>query len=215
MVTWEHRTLCRKRRTTSERERTRRFFDRTSLAYLVIERVVVPEYRELLARLRLSPALSVLDLGTGSGALALALSERGHDVTGFDFSAKLLRRAKRLVPRARFETRDITRLSGVPDRSYDVVTMAYVLHGMPPRHRQDVLRAAARIARHRVLVVDYRRPGTLFTQLIEWIEGPHYFEFVRKPLSETLHACGLSVCERTRTRTGGGAWLCVPDRRVS
>ena len=215
LASWEHGALWLKRKTTSERERTRRFFDRTSLAFLVIERVVVPEYRELFSRLQLPSQMSVLDLGTGSGALALVMSERGHPVTGFDFSHKLLQRAKRLVPNARFEVRDITSLSEIQQRSYDLVTMAYVLHGMPPRHRKAVLRAAARIARQRVLVIDYWRRGPLFTQFIEWIEGPHYFEFVRRPLADTLHTCGLTICERTRTRTGGGAWLCIPNQRVS
>jgi len=197
-----------------EREKTRRFFDRTGAAFLVIERVVVPEYRELLARLRLPHDLTVLDLGTGTGALALALAERGHPVVGFDFSEKLLRRARRLVPNATFEAHDITELDDVPDRSYDLVVMSYVLHGMSPALRTSVLRAAARIAKRQVLVIDYRRSGNALTRLIEWVEGPHYFEFVKTPFSETLHACGLTVSERTKTRTGGGAWLCVPNPQV-
>lgn len=198
----------------AERERTRRFFDKTGAAFLVIERVVVPEYRELLARLRLPHDLTVLDLGTGTGALALALAERGHQVTGFDFSEKLLRRARRLVPNATFEAHDIIELHDVSDRSYDLVVMSYVLHGMSPALRASVLRAAARIAKRQVLVIDYRRSGNALTRLIEWVEGPHYFEFVKTPFSETLHACGLIVSERTKTRTGGGAWLCVPNPPV-
>ncbi|MFW5738956.1 MAG: hypothetical protein ACOC1F_01175, partial [Myxococcota bacterium] len=76
----------------------------------------------------------------------------------------------------------------------------------------SALRQAARIARHHVLVVDYRRPGNALTRLVEWVEGPHYFEFVQHPFSDTLHACGLTISARTKTRTGGGAWLCVPNR---
>lgn len=215
MVLCKPRSLPRPWAGKDERDQTRRFFNRTSLAFLVIERVVIPEYRELLARLRLPGHLNMLDLGTGTGALALALTERGHVVTGFDFSDRLLRRARRRVPGARFEVRDITQLDAIPERSYDVVVMGYVLHGMSPHLRSAVLHAAARIARHYVLVIDYRGPGNLLTRLIEWVEGPHYVEFVHNSLSDTLHTCGLTISQRTKTRTGGGAWLCVPIRPVS
>ena len=41
------------------------------------------------------PRSRVLDLGTGTGDLAVALARRGHRVTGLDASAKMLTTAQR------------------------------------------------------------------------------------------------------------------------
>jgi SAM-dependent methyltransferase len=49
----------------------------------------------------------VLDMGCGAGHLAELLAERGIvDYTGFDFSAKRLEQARRVVPAFRFEVAD-------------------------------------------------------------------------------------------------------------
>ncbi len=197
-----------------ERRRARRFFNKTGLAFPVIERVVVPEYRELTARLRLDPSWSVLDVGTGTGALAQTLAERGHRVVGVDFSEKLLARARRRVPGVDFEHADILAPGTMQGRRFDLVTMAYVLHGMSPALRRQVLVRARELATRHVLIVDYARRGTWLTRLVEWVEGPHYFEFIRQPFAPALWDAGLGVTLRGRTRSGGGFWLCF-DRSVA
>jgi SAM-dependent methyltransferase len=192
----------------AERDRTRAFFDRTAFAFRVIERVVLPEYRDTLARLRLPLSFTVVDFGTGTGSLARAFWERGHRVVGVDFSESLLRRARKLSPGVRFDLRDIVDLETLPDGAFDVVAMGYVLHGMPPTLRARALRLAGRIAAHHVLVIDHGQHGGWFTRLIEWVEGPHYAEYTRRPLRETLESCGLEIVEQDRTRSGGRSWLC-------
>lgn len=193
-----------------ERHRTRAFFDRTTLAFHVIERVLSPEYQDALSRLRLPLSYSVLDLGTGTGALARAFWERGHQVTGVDFSESLLRRARKLSPGIRFELRDILDLEALPTGAFDVVAMGYVLHGMPLRLRERTLRLAGRLASQRVLVIDHGQRTGWLNYLVEWVEGPHYFEYIQRPLRDTLHACGLPIIQTGRTRTGGRLWLCRP-----
>jgi hypothetical protein len=47
-----------------ERRRARRFFNRMSPLYPIVERHLFPQYRDVLARLALPPELSVLDLAT-------------------------------------------------------------------------------------------------------------------------------------------------------
>lgn len=87
-----------------ERRRARRFFNRMSPLYPIIERHLFPQYRDVLDRLALPPELSVLDLATGTGLLAGAFAERGHAVVGLDFADKLLNRARQRFPQPRSPT---------------------------------------------------------------------------------------------------------------
>lgn len=205
-MTWEHHQDV-------ERRHARRFFNKARWAFPVIERVVVPEYRDLTERLALDPSWSVLDVGTGTGALAQAFVERGHSVTGIDFSERLLARARARVPSARFEHADVLSPETLRGERFDLVTMGYVLHGMSPPLRMQLLARVRELAARHVLIVDYARRGTLLTRFIEWVEGPHYFEFIREPLAPKLLDAGLGVSLRGRTRTGGGYWLCFARRR--
>ena len=190
-----------------ERGRTRRFFNLVAPAFHVIDRRLLPEYRRVLETLSLEPELSILDLATGTGTLAAAFAERGHRVAGIDFAARLLRRARRRLPQADFRLMDLADLPLLPDDAYDVVTLAYVLHGMPPQMRRFALCQARRLARRYVLVFDYSGPGRWHVRLIEWIEGPHYPSFVARPLAELAAETGLTVEREERTSSAGACWL--------
>jgi ubiquinone/menaquinone biosynthesis C-methylase UbiE len=189
-----------------ERHRTRRFFNLVAPAFHVIDRRLLPEYRRALEILGLEPELSVLDLATGTGTLAAAFAERGHRVAGIDFAARLLRRARRRLPQADFRLMDVADLPQLPDDTYDVVALAYVLHGMPPDMRRFALCQAGRLARRHVLVFDYSGPGPWYVRLIEWIEGPHYPSFVARSLADLAADAGLIV-ERKEPTCGGSCWL--------
>jgi ubiquinone/menaquinone biosynthesis C-methylase UbiE len=190
----------------AERGRTRRFFNLIAPAFHVIDRRLLPEYRQALETLSLDPGLSVLDLATGTGTLAAAFAERGHRVAGIDFAARLLRRARRRLPQADFRLMDLADLPLLPDDAYDVVTLAYVLHGMPPQMRRFALCEAHRLARRYVLVFDYSGPGPWYVRFIEWIEGPHYPSFFDRPLADLAAKAGLIV-RREEPTCGGACWL--------
>lgn len=74
--------------------------------------------------------LDVLDVGTGTGFVALILAELGHRVTGIDWSATMLDQARE---KAQNEGLDITFIEGeienlpFPDASFDLVVARHVL----------------------------------------------------------------------------------------
>ncbi len=197
-------------RSRAERRRTRRFFNRVAPAFHVIDRNLLPAYREVLATLGLDPALTVLDVATGTGTLALAFAERGHTVTGIDFAERLLAKARRRLPGADLRLMDLVELPRFPDRSFDVVTTAYLLHGLPPGLRRFTLCEARRLARRHVLVFDYPGPGPWYVRIIEAIEGPHYPGFVARPFADLAAEAGLEVVLGGETSRHGGWWLCRP-----
>lgn len=75
----------------------------------------------------------VLDLGCGTGTYAVALGERGFDVTGVDFAPMMLRRAEAkagpMLGRAvHFELGDFNRPLAFPDGAFDAVVCVCALH---------------------------------------------------------------------------------------
>ena len=73
-----------------------------------------------------TPPARVLDLGTGSGAIARLAAERwpAAEVTGADLSAGMVAEARRLAssPGQRYEVADASALP-YPDESFDLVTL--------------------------------------------------------------------------------------------
>jgi ubiquinone/menaquinone biosynthesis C-methylase UbiE len=169
------------------------------------------EYARALDRLELPPGLEVLDLGTGTGNLAAALAARGHRVTGLDFSERSLARARRSTPGARLILADLAELDAVRDRSFDLVSLAFVLHGLPAELRGAVVAHAARIARRAVLVIDHAARGAWYVRLVEHFEGPNYRSWLAAPFAAQLADTGLEVAAHGETSTITGYWLARPS----
>ncbi|APX34869.1 hypothetical protein BH708_12835 [Brachybacterium sp. P6-10-X1] len=67
-----------------------------------------------------------LDAACGTGAVARQLVDRGHDVTGVDFSEVMMTRARQAVPEADFVTGELTALP-LPDGDVDHVVCSLAL----------------------------------------------------------------------------------------
>jgi len=108
------------------------------------------------------PAATVLDVGAGDGKLARLLLEQRPDlkIEGVD----PLVRPETAIPVTAFDGKRLP----YPDRSFDVVLFVDVLH-----HTDDpavLLREAARVARHGVVIKDHTRHGQLSRQILRFMD---------------------------------------------
>jgi putative AdoMet-dependent methyltransferase len=112
-------------------------------------------YDRVLARVvelaDLTPGMTVLELGPGTGNLTAQLVERGAAVWALDFSAEMLARARARVPAATLAQAHL--LGDFPPdfhRPFDCVVSTYTFHEFPLPDKLALLRRLFR---------DHLRPG--------------------------------------------------------
>lgn len=137
----------------------------------------------LVAAVRRNHPAAVLDLATGSGDVAFALSRGlppGVDITGMDFCAPMLAEAEKKQRRAGSRYANITFREGdglalpVADAQFDAVTISFGLRNMADRHRaltemRRVLRPGGRFH-----VLEFSQPQAWFR--------PLYYLYLRRLL---------------------------------
>jgi SAM-dependent methyltransferase len=115
----------------------------------------------------LQPGESVLDVGCGTGTLALTAKRRvgaSGAVVGIDASPEMIERAKRKALKAgvevQFQTALVERLP-FPDASFDVVFSTLMLHHLPRPVREQCAREMRRVIKPdgRIVAVDFATPA--------------------------------------------------------
>jgi SAM-dependent methyltransferase len=84
----------------------------------------------LLEAVRLAPGMKLLDVPTGSGALAAEATRRGASVVGIDIAPGMITQAKKLHPGIDFQVGDVEHLP-VADGALDAVVCAFGLGHFP------------------------------------------------------------------------------------
>jgi ubiquinone/menaquinone biosynthesis C-methylase UbiE len=121
-------------------------------------------FRERLVRLaRLEPGQSVLDIGCGTGSLAIAAKRRlgpSGTVQGIDASPEMIARARRKASKAGLDvpfTNGVVESLPFPGGHFDAVLSTLMLHHLPRETRQQCAREMRRVLKPggRVLAVDF------------------------------------------------------------
>jgi SAM-dependent methyltransferase len=131
-----------------------------------------------------------LDIGCGTGAFTAALRAEGWAVQGVDVAPAMIREARKSG--APCSVADALEGLSHEDQSFDLVSAAYVAHGLRRDDRRKLYAEARRLSRGVVLFHDYNPRRRLLTSLVELVEGGDYFNFI-KAIPEELGAVFSAV----------------------
>lgn len=128
------------------------------------------------------PGSRLLEIGCGTGTLAILAARAGAEVLGFDVSGSMLEVARDRVeaaglsPRVQLEERGVSSMDGLTSDSFDVVTATLVFSELSPDERAYAVRHAHRVLHPggRLALADEVRPRG---RLKRWAHGA-----VRVPL---------------------------------
>lgn len=171
----------------------------------------------LVARLREAKARRILDLGCGTGAMALALARElpDADVIGIDGDPDVLRRARAKVASAGVEVKLQEAMADrlpLEDASVDAVVSTLVFHHLPPEVKRGALAEVCRVLvpGGRLLICDVGRAsdplmrGLFFAiQLLDGFATTR--ENIQGKLPRIVEDAGFTdIAVARRFRTGGG-----------
>ena len=167
---------------------------------------------------KVAPGESVLDVGCGTGTLAIAAKRRvgaAGSVRGIDASPEMIARAQQKATRAKLEVAfETARAETLPfsDGQFDVVLSTVMLHHLRRAAREQCVREIRRVLKPggRLLVVDFGVRGSGH-------RGPlaHFHKHGRVTLDNLVSLvadAGLDVTDSGHT--GVGSLLFVVGRRA-
>ena len=149
---------------------------------------------------------TVLDIGSGSGAWSANFDRMGaREVQGLDFSAKMVKQAKKKHSHIHFQQGNAENMHQFPDHSFDIVTASFVLHGVKKDKRARILKEMKRLSKGHIVIHDFIGPTPLFVRFLEFMERSDY-KFFKQNFCEELKE-HFTETSKTETRYGRGHYI--------
>jgi ubiquinone/menaquinone biosynthesis C-methylase UbiE len=167
---------------SSDPEKRAKFiFNLIAPVYGQLDRAVADGFQKSIQKLTENVDITgknVLDVGTGTGAWGSLFIEKGASaVTGADFSHKMIKQAKKNHPDMNFIISDGKDLKEIPDKSFDIVTASYVLHGTKQDMRYQILSEMKRVSKEYIVIHDFMGKTHFSIKILEWLERSDFVNF--------------------------------------
>jgi len=141
----------------------------------------------------INPGDTVLDIASGTGSLALSISQIAVEVTGIDLSEEMVDLANRMAGKRNkenieFMLKDASDLSLFKEDDFNVAVTSMAIHQFDPSLAVRILKEMQRIAR-KVIIMDYNHPirkiiPRVVVLAIERIAGGDHYRNFRNYNSE-------------------------------
>ena len=154
-------------------------------------------YQKIASQIPPDKAIHILDIGTGTANLAIAIKKRSPKakILGIDPDEKILKIAKEKIKKEKLDIKLIKAFAQklpFKKQSFDYVVSSFAVHHIPPNLKDQAFLEMYRVLRSggTILIIDIGEPknllakitGTVFS-LIESV-GPNLRGFIPKALKE-------------------------------
>jgi ubiquinone/menaquinone biosynthesis C-methylase UbiE len=124
---------------------------------------------------------SIIDIGCGTGALCAVLNKEGLEVTGIDPALKMLMIGMKKEENKNINFLECSTCATLPfeDNSFNLSISSYVAHGLHKEDRVQLYKEMNRLTKDYIIIHDYNNKRNVLTDIIEWLEGGDYFNFIK------------------------------------
>lgn len=185
-------------------ESNNKYFKRSAGKYDRNTSIIKGARKKLLQEIYPTANDHILDVATGTGAVALMLAAQGARVKGIDLSKDMLQVAesKNSFDNLQFMAADACKLP-FSDNQFSISTTSFALHDMPLDIRNQALQEMKRVTKPggRIVIMDYHPPKNplwrgVANGLITMYEELNYREFIKKDLKTYLESQGFKVTKQ-------------------
>lgn len=166
------------------------------------------------ARLCVTPGARVLELGCGTGSFTRLFLAASANVTAVDGSARMIERAERKAPGAKYVRQDLRGLELDGSERYDLVFFGFVLHEFEAEERRVLFEQARGVLapNGRVAIVDHAVPergsfAQAYRRFLLSLEPPTVRSVIERGYDAELEAAGLRVSQRATLARGAAMFV--------